>query len=126
MATWIIFKNHLLAVDSTQNHETIALRTLTTVTHLILSCVSMICLNKNSLKLHLIEGPTTLEDLQSHYMILEVHWDGLRSERTLSYWMMMERYPQISRKRLTIRFPAIKSLRYLRENLPGGQLPPML
>jgi len=31
MVTWIIFKNHLLEVGLTQNWETMALRTLTTV-----------------------------------------------------------------------------------------------
>ena len=31
MVTWIIFKNHLLEVGLTQNRETIALRTLTTI-----------------------------------------------------------------------------------------------
>jgi hypothetical protein len=31
MVTWIIFKNHLLVVGLTQNRETLALRTLTTV-----------------------------------------------------------------------------------------------
>ena len=31
MVTWIIFKNHLLEVGLTQNQETMALRTLTTV-----------------------------------------------------------------------------------------------
>ena len=31
MVTWIIFKNHLLEVGLTQNRETMALRTLTTV-----------------------------------------------------------------------------------------------
>ena len=31
MATWTIFKNHLLEVDLTQNRETMALQTLTTI-----------------------------------------------------------------------------------------------
>ena len=31
MVTWIIFKNHLLEVGLTQNRETMALQTLTTV-----------------------------------------------------------------------------------------------
>jgi hypothetical protein len=31
MVTWIIFKNHLLEVGLTQNHETMALQTLTTI-----------------------------------------------------------------------------------------------
>ena len=31
MVTWTIFKNHLLEVGLTQNHETIALQRLTTV-----------------------------------------------------------------------------------------------
>ena len=31
-----------------------------------------------------------------------------------------------SRKRLAVQFPAMKSPLYLTENLPGGQLPPML
>ena len=31
MVTWIIFKNHFLEVGLTQNQETMALRTLTTV-----------------------------------------------------------------------------------------------
>ena len=33
---------------------------------------------------------------------------------------------QISRKRLAVQFPAVKCSLYLIENLPGGQLPPML
>ena len=38
MATWISFKNHLLEVRLTQNQDTMALRTLTTVVlfHLIM------------------------------------------------------------------------------------------
>ena len=31
MVTWIIFKTHLLELGLTQNQETVALRTLTTV-----------------------------------------------------------------------------------------------
>jgi hypothetical protein len=31
MVTWIFFKNHLLEVGLTQNRETMALRTLTTI-----------------------------------------------------------------------------------------------
>ena len=31
MITWTIFKNHLLEIGLTQNHGTMALRTLTTV-----------------------------------------------------------------------------------------------
>jgi hypothetical protein len=31
MVTWILFKNHLLEVGLTQNQETMALQTLTTV-----------------------------------------------------------------------------------------------
>jgi len=31
MVTWIIFKNHLLEVGLTQNHETVPLQTLTTI-----------------------------------------------------------------------------------------------
>ena len=31
MVTWTIFKNHLLEVGLTQNHETMALRMVTTV-----------------------------------------------------------------------------------------------
>ena len=31
MVTWIIFQNHLLEVGLTQNHETMALQTLTIV-----------------------------------------------------------------------------------------------
>ena len=31
MVTWIVIKNHFLEVSLTQNHETMALRTLTTV-----------------------------------------------------------------------------------------------
>ena len=34
MVIWIVFKNHLLKVGVTQNHETMALRTLTTVAFL--------------------------------------------------------------------------------------------
>jgi hypothetical protein len=31
MVTWTVFQNHLLEVDLTQNRETMALRTLTTI-----------------------------------------------------------------------------------------------
>ena len=31
MVTWTVFKNHLMEADLTQNQETMALRTLTTV-----------------------------------------------------------------------------------------------
>ena len=31
MVTWTILKNHLLEVNLTQNHETMALQTLTTI-----------------------------------------------------------------------------------------------
>ena len=39
MITWTIFQNHLLEVGLTQNHEIMALRNLTTVDLLNLSCV---------------------------------------------------------------------------------------
>ena len=49
--TWTIFKDHLLGVGLTQNQETMALQTLTTVGlfYIILSCVRT-RMNRNSLK----------------------------------------------------------------------------
>ena len=84
MVTWTIFNTHLLAVGLTQNRgETMALRTLTSVGLFHLSCVRM-CMNKKSLEYHMVEGPVTydftlylVEGPWSHYMIMEVHWDGL-------------------------------------------------
>ena len=48
MVTWTIFKNHLLEVGLTQNRETMALRMLTTVDLLYLSCVRT-RMNRNAL-----------------------------------------------------------------------------
>ena len=45
MATWIIFKNHLLEVGLTQNRETMALRNLI----------------ENSLKKYMVDGPITCD-----------------------------------------------------------------
>jgi hypothetical protein len=39
--------------------------------------------------------------------------------------MMMERYPNL-KKKVCGSIPAVKSLLYVTENLPSGQLPPML
>ena len=44
---------------------------------------------------------------------------------TLNY-RMMGRDTQISRRRLAVRIPTMKSPLYLTENLPGGQLPLVL
>ena len=82
MVTWIIFNNHLLEVGVTQNRETMALWTLTTVDlfHFIM------CEDPREEKFIEITfgwGPghiwlhTTLEGRWPHYMILEVCWDGL-------------------------------------------------
>ena len=58
MVTWIIFKTHLLEVGLTQNQETMALRTLTTV-NLVYFIMREARMNRNSLKYHLVEGPVT-------------------------------------------------------------------
>ena len=55
MVTWTIFNNHLLEVGLTQNQETMAFQTLTTI-HLIFYLSSVrIRMNRNSLKKHLVE-----------------------------------------------------------------------
>ena len=60
MVTWIIFKNHLLEIGLTQNHENMALRTLTTIKkYFILSCARRTRMNRNSLKQQLVESPVT-------------------------------------------------------------------
>ena len=76
------FQNHLLEIGLIQNHDTMALRDLTTVVYLILSCTRT-CMNSNSLKEHLVESLVTydfkaiLEGPWPHYMVLEVSWNDL-------------------------------------------------
>ena len=49
MVTWIIFNNHLLEVDLTQNQETMHFERLQSLVYSILSCVRT-RMNRNSLK----------------------------------------------------------------------------
>ena len=60
MVTWIVFKYQLLEVGLTQNPETMALRTLTTV-DLLYSITRVHRMNRNPLKQHLVEGPVTYD-----------------------------------------------------------------
>ena len=62
MVTWTIFKNHLLEVGLPQIRETMALRTLTTVDLFHFYRVwGHRCMNKNSLRYHLVEDPVTYD-----------------------------------------------------------------
>ena len=82
MVTWIIFKNHLLEVGLTQNQETMALRTLTTIDlfyfvmckHLHEHKFIEIAFGREPSHIWL---HTTLEVSWPHYMISEVSWDNL-------------------------------------------------
>ena len=60
MVTWTTLENHLLLVSLTQNQETVALQTLTTVD---LLCFVMCeqSMNINSMKHHLVEGSVTYD-----------------------------------------------------------------
>jgi hypothetical protein len=82
MMTSTIFKNYLLEVDLTQNQETMALQTLTTIDLFYF----IMCEDPHEWKfidLAFGWGPghtwfhTTLEGPWPHYMILEVCWDGV-------------------------------------------------
>jgi hypothetical protein len=82
MVIWTLFKNHLLEVGLTQNQETMAFQTLTTVGLFYL----IMCEDPHEHKFIEIAfgwGPshiwlhTTLEDPWPHCMILEVCWDSL-------------------------------------------------
>ena len=82
IVTWTIFKNHLMEVPLTQNRETMALWTLTTIGLFYF----IMCEDPHEWKFTKITfgwGPshiqlhTTREGLWPHYMILEVCWDGL-------------------------------------------------
>ena len=82
MVTWTILKNHLLEVGLTQNWETMALRTLTTVDlFYFIKCEDLH--EQKFVEIAFGWGPshiwlhTTLEGPWPHYMILEVSWDGL-------------------------------------------------
>jgi hypothetical protein len=82
MVTWIIFKNHLLEVGQTQNWETMAFGTHTTVDlfyfyHVWGPAWIEIHLNSIWLRARSIWLHTTLEGPWPHYMILGVCWDGL-------------------------------------------------
>ena len=60
MVTWTILKTHLLEVCLTQNEETMALRTLTTVdVFYFIMLEGHFRMNRNSLKQHLVESPVT-------------------------------------------------------------------
>ena len=60
MVTWAILNNHLLEVGLTQNRETMALLTLTTIDLFYLSYVRT-CVNINPLNWHLVEVPVTYD-----------------------------------------------------------------
>jgi hypothetical protein len=68
MVSWSIFKNHILEVGLTQKRETIHFEISLTLIYSILSCVWMgmwgLCVNRNSLKKHLVEGSVTYEFTQ--------------------------------------------------------------
>ena len=80
IATWTIFKNHLLELGLTQNREIIALRLFTIVDIL---CFIMVEDPHDYKYLEIVFGwgpshvwfQTTLEDLWPHYMILEMTSD---------------------------------------------------
>ena len=82
MVNWIILKNHLLKVRLTQNQETMALWTLTTID------LFYFIMSKDPHEIKFIEIAfgwgsghiwlhTTLEGPWPNYMILEVCWDNL-------------------------------------------------
>ena len=82
MVTWIIFKNYFLEVGLTQNLETMALRTLTTIDFFYF----IMCEDPHEYKFVEIAfswGPshiwlhTTLEGACPHYMILEMSCDSI-------------------------------------------------
>ena len=58
MATWIIFKNHLLEVNLTQTKRSWHSECSQPLIYFILSCMKT-CMNRHSLKWHLIEGLVT-------------------------------------------------------------------
>jgi hypothetical protein len=60
MVTWIIFKNHLLEVGLTQNRETMALQTLTTV-NLFNFIMREDPHEHKFIETHLVEGPVTYD-----------------------------------------------------------------
>jgi hypothetical protein len=77
MVTWTIFKNHLLGVGLPQSRRPWHSECSQPLVCSILSCVRT-CVNRFSLKWHLVEGPVTYDfTLHSrardqHYMIVEV------------------------------------------------------
>ena len=82
MVIWTLFENHLLEVGLTQNRETMALQTLTTITWLYFMMWEdpheqtfieiAFDWRPGQIWLH-----TTLESPWPHCMILEVSWDSL-------------------------------------------------
>ena len=78
MVTWIIFKNHLMEVDLTQNQETVALRNAHN--HLVFSILSCVRMRMNRIFIGIAFGwgpghirlHASLEGPWPHYMILEV------------------------------------------------------
>ena len=98
MVTWIIFKNHLLEVGLTQNWETMALQTLTTI-DLFYSTICEDPHEHNVIETTCSWRPghiwlhTTLEDPWPHYMILKAfgHFSfGLSQCHGHGSWLVCE------------------------------------
>ena len=91
MVIWTVSRNHLMEVGLTQNRETMALQTLTTVDlFYFIICEDMY--EYKSIEIEFGWGPgfiwlhTSLEVPWSHYMILEVSWD--KGLWTLFFWVV--------------------------------------
>jgi hypothetical protein len=76
MVTFFIFKNHLLEVGLTQNHETMALRMLTTIDSFYFYHAWGPAWIENSLKQHVVEGLVTY-DFTLHLRV---------SDHTIWFW----------------------------------------
>ena len=117
-------RNHLLEVGLTQNWETMALWTLTTVD------LFYINMCEDSHKYTFIEiafgwGPghvwlhTTLEGRWPHYMILEVSWDGLW---TLSFGLLQLSWSRLLALNRKIPYCAQTCLQMSHFELPRGMI----
>ena len=89
-----------------------------------LKCSVKSCVTGSSTKNYFNEFLFTV--VRTHDKISYIKWLWEWSERTLNYWMMVERYSNLKEEVGGSNLPAVKSPLYLTKNLSGGQLPHVL
>jgi hypothetical protein len=90
MVISIISKYHLLEVGLTRDHETMALQTLITVDLVYFFNVWGPCMDRNSLKKHLVEGPIHISSYYTQRPVTTLHdfGSGLKTTFGHFFWAL--------------------------------------